>query len=64
MTQLEKASFVLNAHHDTPSEELGGRLYINVTETLSVAIHDDTIAYLAEEFDEYVYETMYEHKNF
>ena len=63
MTQLEKASFVLNAHHDTPSEELGGMLYINVTEGLSVAIHDDTIAYLAEEFDEYVIETMYEHKN-
>ena len=38
-------------------------LYINVTETLSVAIHDDTIAYLAEECDEYIYETMYEHKN-
>ena len=53
MTQLEKASFVLNAHHDTPSEELGGMLYINVTETLSVVIHDDTIAYLSEEFDEY-----------
>ena len=53
MTQLEKASLVLNAHHDTPSEELGGMLYINVTETLSVAIHDDTIAYLSEEFDEY-----------
>ena len=63
MTQLEKASFVLNAHHDTPSEELGGRLYINATETLSVAIHDDTIAYFAEEFDEYVCKTMYEHKN-
>ena len=64
MTQLEKASFVLNAHHDTPSEELGGMLYINVTEGLSVAIHDDTSAYLVEEFDEYVCKTMYEHKNF
>ena len=63
MTQLEKASFVLNAHHDTPSEEVGGMLYINVTETLSVAIHDDEVAYLAEEFDKYVIETMYEHKN-
>jgi L-2-hydroxyglutarate oxidase LhgO len=52
MTQLEKASFVLNAKHDTPSEELGGRLYINVTEKLSVALHDDTIAYLAECYDE------------
>ena len=63
MTQLEKASFVLNAHHDTPSEEIGGRLYVNVTETLNVSVGDDTIAYLAEQFDEYVYETMYEHKN-
>ena len=59
MTQLEKASFVLNAHHDTPSEEVGGMLYINVTETLNVAVHDDTIAYLAEEFDEY-WESQYE----
>ena len=56
MTQLEKASFVLNAHHDTPSEELGGMLYINVTEGLSVAIHDDTIAFLAECYDEYINE--------
>ena len=39
MTQLEKASFVLNAHHDTPSEEVGGMLYINVTETLLSLIH-------------------------
>ena len=43
MTQLEKASFVLNAHHDTPSEEIGGRLYVNVTETLNVSVGDDTI---------------------
>ena len=63
MTQLEKASFVLNAHHDTPSEEIGGRLYVNVTETLNVSVGDDTIAYLVECYDEYVYETMYEHKN-
>ena len=51
MTQLEKASFVLNAHHDTPSEEVGGMLYINVTETLSVAIHDEEVEYLAEQYD-------------
>ena len=51
MTQLEKASFVLNAHHNTPSEELGGRLYINVTETLSVAIHDEEVECLAEQYD-------------
>ena len=51
MTQLEKASFVLNAHHDTPSEEVGGRLYINVTESLCVAIHDEEVEYLAEQYD-------------
>ena len=56
MTQLEKASFVLNAYHDTPSEEIGGMLYINVTEELSVSIHDDTIAFLAECYDEYINE--------
>jgi hypothetical protein len=51
-TDLEKASFVLNTHHDTPSEEIGGRLYVNVTETLNVSVGDDTIAYLAECYDE------------
>ena len=51
MTQLEKASFVLNAHHDTPSEELDGMLHINVTESLCVAIHDKEIQYLAEQYD-------------
>ena len=51
MTQLEKASFVLNAYHDTPSEEIGGMLYINVTESLCVAIHDEEIHYLAEQYD-------------
>ena len=52
MTQLEKASFVLNAQYDTPSEEVGGRLYINVTETLNVSVGDETIEYLAECYDE------------
>jgi|TARA_R100000995_G_C3445002_1_gene105204 hypothetical protein len=51
MTQLEKASFVLNAHHNTPSEELGGKLYINVSEYLNVAIHDEEVEYLAEQYD-------------
>jgi hypothetical protein len=55
-TDLEKASFVLTTHHDTPSEEIGGRLYVNVTETLSVSIGDDTIAYLVECYDEYINE--------
>jgi hypothetical protein len=55
-TDLEKASFVLTTHHDTPSEEIGARLYVNVTETLSVSIGDDTIAYLVECYDEYVNE--------
>lgn len=52
MTKLEKASFVLNAQHDTPSEEVGGMLYINVTESLCVAIHDEEVEYLAEQYDE------------
>ena len=51
MTNLEKASFVLNAHHDTPSEELDGKLYINVSEYLNVAIHDEEVEYLAEQYD-------------
>ena len=51
MTNLEKASFILNQHHDTPSEEVGGKLYINVSEYLNVAIHDDEIEYLAEQYD-------------
>jgi len=56
MTQLEKASFVLNAQYDTPSEEVGDSLYINVTETLNVQVGDDTIAYLAERYDEEINE--------
>ncbi len=52
MTQLEKASYVLNAQHNTPSEEVGGRLYVNVAKTLNVQVGDDTIAYLAECYDE------------
>ena len=56
MTQLEKAAFMLETHYETPIEEIGGIIYIDVTESLCVAIHDDTIAYLAEEYDEYVNE--------
>ena len=51
-TDLEKASFMLTTQHDTPNEEVGGMLYVNLTETLSVAIHDDTINYLVECYDE------------
>ena len=51
MTKLEKASFVLEVHHETPSEELDGKLYINVSEYLNVAIHDDEVEYLAEQYD-------------
>jgi len=51
MTNLEKASFVLNARHKTPSDEVDGMLYIKVSETFTVAIHDETIAYLAEQYD-------------
>jgi len=52
MTKLEKASFDLNAHHDTPSEEIDGKLHINVTESLCVAIHDEEVEYLAEQYDQ------------
>tara|TARA_R100000353_G_C6392855_1_gene165313 strand:- start:235 stop:408 length:174 start_codon:yes stop_codon:yes gene_type:complete len=51
MTQLEKASFVLEVHHETPSEELDGKLYIDVSEYLSVAIHAEEIEYLAKQYD-------------
>jgi hypothetical protein len=51
MTDLQKASFYLNAQHDTPSEEIDGRLHINVSESLCVAIHDEEIHYLAEQYD-------------
>ena len=52
MTNLEKASFVLNAQYQTPSEELGGMLYVNVTELLSVAIDRAQIEDLAEQYDD------------
>ena len=51
LTQLEKAAFVLEVHHETPSEELDGKLHINVSEYLSVAIHDDEVECLAEQYD-------------
>ena len=57
MTDLQKASFYLNAQHDTPSEEVGGRLYINVSEFLNVAIHDEEVEYLAERYDEIQWDT-------
>jgi len=52
MTNLEKASFVLNAQHNTPSQEADGRLYIRVSEYLNVAIHDEEVEYLAERYNE------------
>ena len=51
LPQLEKAAFVLEVHHETPSEELDGKLHINVSEYLNVAIHDDEVEYLAEQYD-------------
>ena len=52
MTKLKKAAFVLEARYETPSEEIGGKIYIDVSEYLSVAIHDEEIHYLAEQYDE------------
>jgi len=51
MTNLEKASFVLEVRYETPSEELDGKLYIDVSEYLSVAIHDEEVKNLAEQYD-------------
>tara|TARA_B100000424_G_scaffold260479_1_gene244371 strand:+ start:270 stop:437 length:168 start_codon:yes stop_codon:yes gene_type:complete len=52
MTQLEKAAFVLEVRYETPSEELDDKLYIDVTEYLNVAIHDEEVEYLAEQYDD------------
>jgi hypothetical protein len=58
MTNLEKASFVLIQGYNTPSEEVGGMLYINVTaynlKKLSVAIHPEQIKDLVERYDNYI----------
>tara|TARA_R100000700_G_scaffold10439_3_gene15241 strand:+ start:1036 stop:1203 length:168 start_codon:yes stop_codon:yes gene_type:complete len=51
MTDLQKASFVLEARYETPSEELDGKIYINVSEYLNVAIHDEEVEYLAEQYE-------------
>ena len=50
MTNLEKASFYLTKQ-DIYCEELDGKLYINLSETISVAIHPDDIEYLSEAYD-------------
>tara|TARA_Y100000114_G_scaffold78931_1_gene72673 strand:+ start:29 stop:268 length:240 start_codon:yes stop_codon:yes gene_type:complete len=52
MTKLEKAAFVLEARYETPSEEIGGKIHIDVSEYLSVAIHDEEVEYLAEQYNE------------
>ena len=54
-TNLEKASFMLQ-HDEIESEEVGGMLYVNLTEYTSVAIHDETIEYLIERYDDYIKE--------
>ena len=51
MTKLEKAAFVLETHYETPSEEIDGIIYIDVSECLTVAIHDEEVEYLAEQYD-------------
>ena len=51
MTKLEKAAFMLETHYETPSEEIGGIIYIDVTGSLCVAIHDEEVEHLAEQYD-------------
>tara|TARA_R100000231_G_scaffold138628_1_gene117432 strand:+ start:957 stop:1127 length:171 start_codon:yes stop_codon:yes gene_type:complete len=50
MTNLEKASFYLTKQ-DIYCEEIDGKLYVNLSETISVAIHPDEIEYLSEAYD-------------
>ena len=50
MTNLEKADFMLTKD-DIYCEEVFGKLYVNLSESVSVAIHEDEIKYLAEQFD-------------
>tara|TARA_R110000824_G_scaffold124333_6_gene282741 strand:+ start:1456 stop:1647 length:192 start_codon:yes stop_codon:yes gene_type:complete len=54
-TDLEKALFMLQ-HDEIESDEMRGKLYVNLTEYTSVAIHPDDIEYLAERYDEYINE--------
>tara|TARA_R110002012_G_C11475094_1_gene594381 strand:- start:649 stop:825 length:177 start_codon:yes stop_codon:yes gene_type:complete len=51
MTNLEKASFYLTMQ-DIYCEEVLGKLYVNLNEGVSVAIHEDEIEYLAEQYDQ------------
>ena len=55
-TDLEKASFILTTEDDVYCEEVGGMLYVNISESRSVAIHPEEIEYLAERYDEYINE--------
>ena len=57
MTNLEKASFVLNAQHRIRTSPVGGMLYVNVTEDVSVAIHPEDVEYYAERYDEIQWNT-------
>ena len=57
MTQLEKASFVLTTEDNVYCEEVCGMLYVNISESRSVAIHPEEIEYLAERYDEIQWNT-------
>ena len=56
-TDLEKASFMLQ-HDEIESEEVGGMLYVDLTEYTCVAIHPVCIEHLAERYNEYLQEYM------
>jgi hypothetical protein len=50
MTNLQKASLYLT-EQDIYCEELDGKLYVNLSETISVAIHPEEIESLSEAYD-------------
>jgi hypothetical protein len=50
MTNLQKASLYLT-EQDIYCEELDGKLYVNLSETISVAIHSEEIESLSEAYD-------------
>jgi len=56
MTNLEKASFYLTTQ-DIYTEEVFGKLYVNLNESESVAIHPESIEYFAERYDEIQWDT-------
>ena len=54
-TDLEKASFVLTMD-DIYCEEVGDMLYVNISDSRSVAIHEEEIEHLVNEYEQIINE--------